>query len=95
MGKIDVARDLVLSFPLVSDENNGGHPSTSHVIFSISKGFQEVGVVNFATGVGERFRLFSVLILSKQQNLLLLLSELLTGQDLSFSMVTNFDKLAS
>ena len=42
VSKVDVAGDLILSFFRVSNENNGGHPTTSNVVLSVSQRLQEV-----------------------------------------------------
>lgn len=93
VGQIDVSRDLVLSLPLVSDEDNGRHSTASHIILSVSQGLQKVGVVDFAAGVGQRLGLFGVLVLPQHDDLILLLLELLTSQDLTLAVVANLDEL--
>ena len=42
VSKINVARDLVLPFSRVSNEDNRGHPSTSDIVFSVSQRLQEI-----------------------------------------------------
>ena len=42
MCKINIPRNFILSFSLISDEDNGRHSSTSNIVLSVSKGFQKV-----------------------------------------------------
>ena len=42
MCEINIPRNFILSFSLISDENNGCHSSTSDIVLSVSEGFQKV-----------------------------------------------------
>ena len=92
--QVDVAGDLVLAFSLVSNEDDGGHPSAPDIVLPVGQRLEEVRVVNLAALVALCLGLFGVLIFLGEQVLLLSLSELIAGQDLSFAVVPDLNQLS-
>ena len=94
MGQVDVTANFIFAWLLVSDEKNRRHSAVPQVLFTPCQSHKEWLVFDGTVCVRKSFHLSGIFVFLSLLVGRLLLVVLLSGQNFTFAVITNLNKLS-